>query len=270
MIFSFFWKLIINSFSLFDDFSLKRLKFLLLKINNLQKTCKLGNFFTFFCFQVFISLQNKIRQDMKDTILEKSKELFLRNGFKTVGMDDIAQSLHISKKTIYQYFPSKDDLVKAVLSYIYDLAFGKIEEISGKCETAIHEHFKIKESIDGILGKDFETSPCFFQLKKYYPELCYDFEKRRCKDVKTHIKKNISEGIKQGVYRENLDKTFLAVQFIAGSDAIDLYEAFPEEIGKSISIKEHDNKFLEFYLRSIVTPKGLEIVENLIKNENEV
>ena len=267
MIFSFFWKLIINSFSLFDDFSLKRLKFLLLKINNLQKTWKL---FHFFCFQVFISLQNKIRQDMKDTILEKSKELFRRNGFKTVGMDDIAQSLHISKKTIYQYFPSKDDLVKAVLGYIYDLAFGKIEEISGKCETAIHEHFKIKESIDGILGKDFETSPCFFQLKKYYPELCYDFEKRRCKDIKTHIEGNISEGIKQGVYRKNLDKTFLAAQFIAGSDAIDLYEAFPEELGKSISMKEHNNKFLEFYLRSIVTPKGLEIVENLIKNENEI
>ena len=54
---------------------------------------------------------------MKDTILEKSKELFLRNGFKTVGMDDIAQALHISKKTIYQYFPSKEDLVKAVLGY---------------------------------------------------------------------------------------------------------------------------------------------------------
>ena len=102
---------------------------------------------------------------MKDTILEKSKELFLRNGFKTVGMDDIAQSLHISKKTIYQYFPSKDNLVKAVLGYIYGLAFGKIEEISGKCETTIHEHFKIKESIDGILGKDFETSPCFFSSK---------------------------------------------------------------------------------------------------------
>ena len=69
---------------------------------------------------------------MKDTILEKSKELFLRNGFKTVGMDDIAQSLHISKKTIYQYFPSKEDLVKATLDYVYNLAFSKIAEISGK------------------------------------------------------------------------------------------------------------------------------------------
>ena len=48
MIFSSFWKLIINSFSIFDDFSLKKCKFLLLKINNLQKTYKLGNFFTFF------------------------------------------------------------------------------------------------------------------------------------------------------------------------------------------------------------------------------
>ena len=52
---------------------------------------------------------------MKDTILEKSKELFLRNGFKTVGMDDIAQSLHISKKTIYQYFPSKEMLATCFL-----------------------------------------------------------------------------------------------------------------------------------------------------------
>ena len=88
--------------------------------------------------------------------------------------------------------------------------------------------------------------------------------------MKNHIENNISEGIKQGVYRKNLDKTFLAAQFIVGSDAIDLYEKFPEELGKSISMKEHDNKFLEFYLRSIVTPKGLEIVENLIKNENEI
>ena len=88
--------------------------------------------------------------------------------------------------------------------------------------------------------------------------------------MKNYIENNISEGIKQGIYREKLDKSFLAVQFIAGCDAIDLYEEFPEEIGESISIKEHDDKFLEFYLRSIVTPKGLEIVENLIKNENEI
>ena len=88
--------------------------------------------------------------------------------------------------------------------------------------------------------------------------------------MKNHIENNISEGIKQGIYRENLDKSFWAVQFIAGSDAFDLYEEFPEELGKSISIKDHDNKFLEFYLRSIVTPKCLEIVENLIKNDNEI
>ncbi len=65
MIFSFFWKLIINSFSLFDDFSLKRLKFLLLKINNLQKTWKLGNFFTFFLFPSFyiFAKQNQTRYE---------------------------------------------------------------------------------------------------------------------------------------------------------------------------------------------------------------
>ena len=64
MIFSSFWKLIINSFSLFDDFSLKRLKFLFLKIKNLQKTYKLGNFFIFLFpgFYIFAK-QNQTRYE---------------------------------------------------------------------------------------------------------------------------------------------------------------------------------------------------------------
>ena len=65
MIFSFFWKLIISNFSIVDDFSLKRLKFLFLKINNLQKTYKLGNFFIFFLFPGFyiFTKQNQTRYE---------------------------------------------------------------------------------------------------------------------------------------------------------------------------------------------------------------
>ena len=64
MIFSSFWKLIISNFSIVDDFSLKRLKFLFLKINNLQKICKLGNFFTFLfpSFYIFAK-QNQTRYE---------------------------------------------------------------------------------------------------------------------------------------------------------------------------------------------------------------
>ena len=65
MIFSFFWKLIISNFSIVDDFSLKRLKFLFLKIKNLQKTYKPGNFFLFFlfpCFYIFAK-QNQTKYE---------------------------------------------------------------------------------------------------------------------------------------------------------------------------------------------------------------
>ena len=57
---------------------------------------------------------------MKNKILEKSKELFLNLGFKSVTMDEIATSLGVSKKTIYKYFKNKTELVDAVTHFMFD------------------------------------------------------------------------------------------------------------------------------------------------------
>ena len=69
---------------------------------------------------------------MKETVLKKSLELFIQNGFKTVTMDDIAKELGISKKTIYQHFSAKDELVKATVDYVFLTASDKIKNIAGK------------------------------------------------------------------------------------------------------------------------------------------
>ena len=63
---------------------------------------------------------------MKETVLKKSLELFIRNGFKTVTMDDIAKELGISKKTIYLHFSAKDELVKATVDYVFLTATEKM------------------------------------------------------------------------------------------------------------------------------------------------
>ena len=66
---------------------------------------------------------------MKEKIIEKSNELFLNLGFKSVTMDEIASSLGVSKKTIYKYFKNKTDLVASVTEYIFNNISSGINQI---------------------------------------------------------------------------------------------------------------------------------------------
>uniref|UniRef100_UPI003563392F TetR/AcrR family transcriptional regulator n=1 Tax=Mariniflexile sp. TaxID=1979402 RepID=UPI003563392F len=70
---------------------------------------------------------------MRDQIILKSRELFLTLGFKSVTMDDIANTLGISKKTIYVHFSNKTKLVEAVT---YELFETVCEGIDGICNTS--------------------------------------------------------------------------------------------------------------------------------------
>lgn len=203
----------------------------------------------------------------KEAILEKAKELFLKHGVKTIGMDDIANALHISKKTIYQYFSSKEELVKMTMEYVYGQVFGSFDKILGKSKTPIHEHFELVKVIDNVLGdREIVDSTCMFQLKKYYPEIKYLLEKKRYTDNRRIIYQNIEEGIKQGIYRENLDKEFISTMFFAGSLAFHYDEEFSGESFQNFFRANFDKNHIEYHLRAIVTPKGLKILENILEN----
>ena len=80
---------------------------------------------------------------MKELILEKTRELFLTIGFKSVTMDHIANEIGISKKTIYNFFENKTDLVKSVTNYMFKSITGGITEIKKTSEDPISELYDI-------------------------------------------------------------------------------------------------------------------------------
>src|SRR5690554_7263225 len=105
---------------------------------------------------------------MKETIFKKSLELFTNNGFKSVTMDDIANELGISKKTIYQHFSSKNELVKETVDFVFQSAINKMKSFIGKCETPIHEHFAMKKERKStrLNSSHVRISYAVFSLKK--------------------------------------------------------------------------------------------------------
>lgn len=220
---------------------------------------------TFFLFQFPFLIFAKKTGVKKETILNQAKEMFLKHGVKTIGMDDIAQSLHISKKTIYQHFTSKEELIKQTIDYFYEIVYGKINEIVGKCKSPIHEHFEIRKTIDTTIGLKLETSSFIFQLRKYYPELAHLLNQKHYCDYQKIIKQNLEIGIDKGLYRENIDINFVCSQFFSGSKAFETDAIFVENFMENFSQTEFDRNFLEHHLRAISTSKGIKILEKLLK-----
>lgn len=200
---------------------------------------------------------------MKETIFKKSLELFTTNGFKSVTMDDIANELGISKKTIYQHFSSKNELVKETVDFVFDSAINRLKDIQGKSETPIHEHFVMKNTVADLFGFNIQAST-IYQFNKYYPRLADRIQKKRHANYDLTILKNLKEGVAKGYYRKEIDIDFVGKMFFSSSTAFFNDELFVNG-QNSESLDELNYKFLEYHLRGIVTPKGLEILEELLK-----
>ena len=112
-------------------------------------------------FKVSLVLLEKFKKlEIRESILEASYMLFHRYGIRSVSMDDIARELTISKKTIYQYFKDKDDLVSTVTARHMDMERQEMAEIENSSVDAIDELAKISVCLRKNL-KDLNPSLLF-------------------------------------------------------------------------------------------------------------
>ncbi|WKB79862.1 TetR/AcrR family transcriptional regulator [Cellulophaga lytica] len=198
---------------------------------------------------------------MKDKILEKATDLFLKLGFKSVTMDDLANELGMSKKTIYTYFDNKTRLVEESTSYLFSNITNGINNICSLKHNPIVEMFEIRKFIISNL-KDESSSP-IYQLQKYYPKIHKFLKKEQFTFMQKCVIENLKEGIEEGLFRKNLDIEFISRIYFSGMTAIKDDDFFPPE--QFSKIKLMDN-YLEYHLRGIVTTKGKKVLTDIIKS----
>lgn len=215
---------------------------------------------TIFVFKVsVISLQS---ENMREKILHTATDLFLNLGFKSVTMDDIAENLGISKKTIYTYFKNKTELVKASVYYVFERISNGIDHICRVDNNPITEIFIIKDFVLENL-KNEKSSP-LFQLKKYYPKLHQDLIIKQFEIMQSCVEQNLLKGMDLGLFRNDLDLDFISRIYFSGMNAIKDNDLF---VKNKTDIKNLMNAFLDYHIRAIATEKGLKILKNQI-NKN--
>ncbi len=200
---------------------------------------------------------------VKKKIIHKATELFLKLGFKSVTMDDIAGELGISKKTIYTHFKNKTALVKQCTFSMMENITEGIDRICLENKNPIEELFDIKKFVMNRLDDD-QYSPQY-QLQKYYPDISDNLQTAQFDKMLESTKTNIEKGKAQGLYRQQIDADFIARLYFLGITGMKDQNLFPP---LKFPTKYITDEYLEYHLRAIVTEEGLKTLNRFIK-ENQ-
>ncbi|MFD0796093.1 TetR/AcrR family transcriptional regulator [Maribacter chungangensis] len=201
---------------------------------------------------------------MKEKILKKATDMFLNFGFKSVTMDDIANEMGISKKTIYSHFKNKTHLVEESTANLFCTISEGIAHICSLGQNPIAELYEIKKFAMLHL-KDEKSSPQY-QLQKYYPKIHESMRFKQFDLMQECVLENVKKGVELGIYRANLDIDFVSRIYFTGVVSIKDHKIFPVD---KFPMTDLMDTYLEYHLRGIVTPTGRKILNKIINSNQE-
>ena len=194
--------------------------------------------------------------ETKDRILHLATRLFLRNGVKSVSMDDIAAELGMSKKTLYKTFANKDEIVLAVITQHLDQAQCECVSVARPAADAVEQMLCLSRWAEQQFS-DIHPS-IFHDLKKYHPAAWRLIEAHKNSFVLEQLTQNLRRGVAEGLFRADLDVAVLARLNLAQIDLTFNPELYPP--GQFAPVRV--NRVLDdHFLRGVVTLAGYELIE---------
>ncbi len=150
-----------------------------------------------------VSLVLWVNMEMQERILQKSAELFLLYGIRSITMDEIALQLGSSKKTIYQFYSDKNELVSAVIIKILDHNRDCCHSYKEIAKNAIHEVFLAMEMVQEMFEN--MNPSMLYDLEKYHPESYEKFVHYKNNFLYKIIRENLEWGIREELYRNDIN-----------------------------------------------------------------
>lgn len=199
--------------------------------------------------------ENSQREELKDRIIETALEAFTTHGIKSVTMDDIAASLGISKRTLYEVFQDKESLLTECILKHH-------EEIKVFLSEILANSKNVLEVILACYQRSIEsfhrTNKRFYEDIKKYPKVHNLLKKHRERDSDSKIK-FFKMGIRQGIFRD--DVNFAIVNLLL-HEQLDLL--MNTDVCNKYSFLEVYEAIMFTYIRGISTEKGARVLDDFI------
>lgn len=194
---------------------------------------------------------------MKDLnyILEKVLALFKRYGNRSVTMDDIARELGMSKKTLYQEFKDKDDLINRVIDYDMEQSKGFLEGVRQSDSNAVQELFIVNRRMHSV--RTLYSPTFYFDLKRYYPEIYQRWIQDKRSNMYTVITENLRKGKQEGIYRADIDEHIIGRLHLARFEMLEANDIIEEHERLS---KDFIQEVFIYHLHGICNEQGLKLI----------
>jgi TetR/AcrR family transcriptional regulator, cholesterol catabolism regulator len=189
--------------------------------------------------------------ETKGKILEGSEALFLKYGIRSVSMDDIARHLSVSKKTLYQHFADKDELVYKMSELYLERSFRQYEQIAQSSKNSIEELSKISVCMQHDM-QNLNPS-MLYDLQKYHAKAWSLYNEHKVKIISQSVMRNISKGIEDGYYRPEINAEIMAVSRLLLIEAAFNPELFPKD---RFNFVEVHTQLFELFVHGMCTEKG--------------
>lgn len=195
--------------------------------------------------------------DNKSRIIEQASGMFFKYGIRGITMDEIAESLGMSKRTVYESFSAKEELLKECIEYKYQegkqLRNELLEQNPDDPLEVIRQHFR-----HVILALN-ELHPNFFNdMKKYHSRLWMEHIESKQEENIDFTRNMITLGIEKGVFRDSANPEILSKMIHHTMQMITLGDIFPEN---RYPRAEVIIQVMFNFIRGLVTPAGLEIID---------
>lgn len=189
--------------------------------------------------------------NIREKIQKGAEDLFMRYGVRSVSMDDIARHLSVSKKTLYQHFADKEDIVSVTCQAHLERNAGEFRSIRDKARNAIEELHLLSVCLKRNM-EDMNPS-LLFDLQKYHPKAWSIWLDHKNRIIRESVVRNLKQGMKEGYFRPELDAEVIAAVRLELVQLAFNEDIFPRE---RFRLSEVQMQIFEHFVFGLLTEKG--------------
>ena len=199
--------------------------------------------------------------EVKERIVQEACRFFLNEGVRRITMDEVARRLGMSKRTIYEHFRDKTELLHSCMLQSFARNDAEIAQLEGNCEHLLEFVLRI---LDYGSHSVKIINPAFFEdLRLYYPKLYNEMVAYRREEMVDQLRKLIEQGMKGGYFRSGTNAALVAKIFMEQMLAMNRRDVFPPELFSQSELFE--TLFLTT-IRGISTKNGLQELDQLLSD----
>jgi len=201
----------------------------------------------------------------KERIIEQARELFIRLGIRSISMDDIAGQIGMSKKTLYQHFEDKDELVELVVAFETNRMQHDCHACANTAENAVEEIFKTMEMVTQHFRN--MNPMVLFDMHKFHGKAFAKFMEHKNIFLLDFISTNLKRGISEGYFRQDIKIDILAKFRLECMMLAFNMEAFPPA---KYNVAEVTITMIENFLYGLATESGFKLIELYKAKKNTI